>query len=110
MTPASNPTQPPVGGSSPRREPRFSNHQETVTPVADRRLTGDHWWDPDRIAHEQDHPRFCPACGEVTEDFGTIAIEYWEGDKRVYHLRCDSCGWSGDIARVGRMIGIEAPH
>lgn len=100
-------TQPAVVG---RRRPRWSNHQEPVQPVADRRLTGDHWWDPDRLAHEADVPRFCPNCGASTDAAGTLAVEYWEADRRIYHLRCDRCDWSGDIARVDRMVGMEPPH
>lgn len=94
-----------------RREPRWTNHMEPIEPVADRRLGGNHWWDPDRIAHEADMPRFCPSCGEGLDDqAGSIAVEYWEGEDRVYHVRCDACDWSGDIKRIDRMVGHEPPH
>lgn len=101
-------------GSTPargyRRDPAWSNHVEPVTPVTDRRLTGAHWWDPDRIAHASDAPRFCPACAAALDGVGSMAVEYWEGDRRVFHTRCGGCGWSGDIIRVERMVGHEAPH
>jgi hypothetical protein len=35
-------------------------------------------------------------------------VEYWEGDRRVYHTWCRACGWTGDIVPVDRMIGHEA--
>ena len=106
-SPSPSPTTP-----SPRyrREPAWTNHIDIPPPVADRRLSGDHWWDPDRIAHEADAPRFCPACGGGLDGPGSIAVEYWQADRRVFHTRCDGCGWTGDIARVDRMIGFEAPH
>jgi hypothetical protein len=93
-----------------RREPRWSNRVDTPAPVRDRRLTGDHWWDPDRIAHMEDAPAYCPACGAALDGQGSISVEYWEGDRRVYHTRCESCAWSGDIVKVERMIGHETPH
>jgi hypothetical protein len=36
-----------------------------------------------------------------------LAVEYWEAERRVYHTWCRSCGWTGDIMRVERMIGHE---
>ena len=94
-----------------RREPRWTNHMEPVEPVADRRLGGNHWWDPDRIAHMDDMPNFCPACAASIEDTdGSIAVEYWQGDDRVYHVRCHACDWSGEVTRVTRMVGHEPPH
>lgn len=103
----------PAGVTPPvrhRTEPAWTNHVEVPTPVADRRLTGEHWWDPDRLAHEADQPRFCPACGGALDGPGCIAVEYWQADRRVFHTRCDRCDWKGDIARVERMVGHEAPH
>lgn len=93
-----------------RREPRWTNHVPPVVPVADRRLGGNHWWDPDRIAHEADMPKFCPECAEPLDTDGSIAVEYWEGEHRVYHVRCHACDWSGDVKRVQRMVGHEPPH
>ena len=29
-----------------RTTPAWSNHMDIPAPVADRRLSGDHWWDP----------------------------------------------------------------
>lgn len=98
-------------GFRARREPRWTNHQESVAPVADRRLSGDHWWDPHRLAHEADMPNHCPNCGARLDDHdGSIAVEFWEGDRRTYHVRCDACDWSGDVTRVERMVGHEPPH
>lgn len=77
-------------------------------PVAERRVTGAHWWDPDRIRHAEDAPNFCPKCGEDLD--GGIAVEYWEAEDRVYHAWCRSCGWAGDIVKVTRMIAYEAEH
>jgi hypothetical protein len=107
MTASPSPTTP-----SPRyrTDPAWSNHMAVPPPVADRRLSGDHWWDPDRLAHEADAPRFCPACGHGLDGPGSIAVEYWQGDSRTYHTRCDGCRWSGDITKVDRMVGPEAPH
>ena len=66
------------------------------------------WWDVDRMNHLHDLPRFCPDCGaELTQDQG-LAVEYWESDRRVYHVWCRTCQWTGDIVRVRRMIGHEA--
>jgi len=93
-----------------RRDPQWSNHVELEAPVADRRLSGGHWWDPDRIAHVNDAPNHCPACGSGLDGPGSLAVEYWEGDNRTFHTRCGECGWSGDITKIERMIGHEAPH
>lgn len=97
-------------GRTYRKDPAWSNHQDVPEPVADRRLTGAHWWDPDRLAHVADQPRFCPHCGGALDGPGSIAIEYWQGENRVFHTRCDRCDWKGDITRIERMIGIEPPH
>ncbi|CAN5804134.1 hypothetical protein BH23ACT10_BH23ACT10_07360 [soil metagenome] len=97
-------------GAGPRREPRWSNQVDTPTPVRGQRLSGDHWWDPDRIAHADDAPQYCPACGGSLDGPGSIAVEYWQGANRTYHTRCDRCSWTGDITTVERMIGHEAPH
>ena len=93
-----------------RREPAWSNAVEKTEPVTDRRLSGEHWWDPDRIAHRDDAPRFCPACGESLADPSSIAVEFWESERRVFHTQCGQCSWTGDIARVERMVGHEPPH
>jgi hypothetical protein len=53
-------------------------------------------------------PRHCPACGAHIAEFGGIAVEYWEGDARVYHVWCHGCDWAGDVTRVRRMVGHEA--
>lgn len=71
------------------------------------RLTGDHWWDSDRDAHLADMPHHCPDCGGFLDLAHGIAVEYWEGDERVYHTWCGHCLWAGDIIRVRRMIGHE---
>ena len=53
--------------------------------IAEQRLSGTHWWDPDRIANLADIPRFCPNCGgPITGALG-ISVEHWEVDRRVYH-------------------------
>lgn len=94
-----------------RREPRWSNHVDVPDPIrSERRLTGEHWWDRDRITHMDDEPKFCPNCGQGLDVPGSIAVEYWESDRRVYHTNCAHCSWSGDIARVVRMVGPEPPH
>jgi hypothetical protein len=84
----------------------YPNHVEPPDPIGGRRLTGVHWWDPDRIHHLEDLPRHCPQCGAGLGD--GISVEYWEADQRVYHTWCHGCGWTGDIVRVRRMIGHEA--
>lgn len=71
------------------------------------RLTGDHWWDPDRERHIRDRPKYCPDCASGIEEAGGIAVEYWEGERRIFHTWCGACGWAGDIVRVDRMIGHE---
>lgn len=93
-----------------RRIDDYPNHVEPPAPVADRRLTGVHWWDPDRLRHLDDMPRHCPNCGTNFAEFGGIAVEYWEADRRVYHVWCHSCDWAGDVTRVQRMVGPEAEH
>ncbi len=86
--------------------PAYPNHVEPPDPIEGRRLSGVHWWDPDRIHHLEDMPHFCPHCGA---ELGTgIAVEYWQADERVYHTWCHGCGWTGDIIRVHRMVGFEA--
>ena len=86
----------------------YPNHVEPPEPIRDRRLGGVHWWDPDRIRHLDDLPRHCPGCGQSLDD--GIRVEYWEGERRLYHCWCHACGWTGDIVRVRRMIGHEAEH
>lgn len=93
-----------------RRQLRWTNHVEPPAPARDRRLTGAHWWDPDRIRHMDDAPQYCPACGAALDAPGSISVEYWEGERRVYHTKCDGCGWTGDIAKVERMMGHESEH
>ncbi len=84
----------------------YQNHVEPPVPVADRRLTGVHWWDPDRLRHLEDMPRHCPNCAANLAD--GISVEYWEASRRVYHTWCSDCDWAGDIVRVRRMLGHEA--
>ena len=84
----------------------YPNHVEPVTPIAERRYSGQHWWDPDRLNHLLDMPEFCPSCGHSLED--GIAIEFWDAGNRVYHAWCRTCEWAGDIVRVRRMVGYEA--
>lgn len=86
----------------------YPNHVEPPDPVSGRRLTGAHWWDPDRLRHLDDLPAFCPKCGADILENGGISVEYWEADERVYHTWCHQCGWAGDIAKVHRMVGHEA--
>ena len=72
------------------------------------RLGGDHWWDRDRERHVRDKPRHCPNCGHaVGEDETSLAVEYWEADRRVYRVWCRSCRWSGDVVKVDRVRGHE---
>lgn len=60
--------------------------------------------------HLHDLPRFCTDCGsDITGDAG-MATEYWQADRRLYHVWCRSCGWTGDVVRVRRMIGPDAPE
>lgn len=77
-------------------------------PTGGQRVTGDHWWDGDREAHLADLPRHCPSCGAKLDIDTGISVEYWEGEQRIYHTWCKSCGWTGDIIRVERMIGHES--
>jgi hypothetical protein len=91
--------------STTTRRLRVINHVEPVEPIPGRRLGGAHWWDPDRLHHAEDLPRFCPLCGAGLGD--GISVEYWEADHRTYHTWCRSCGWAGDIVRVIRMVGHE---
>lgn len=93
-----------------RRDPAWTNEVERSEPVADRHLTGAHWWDPDRLAHRRDSPAFCPGCAASLDAPGSLSVEYWEADLRTFHVRCAACSWSGDITRVERMVGHEAPH
>lgn len=88
----------------------YPNHVEPPVPIRERRLSGVHWWDPDRIRHVDDRPQHCPSCGVSFEKSKGIAVEYWESDRRVYHIWCDVCGWAGDVTRVHRMVGPEAEH
>lgn len=78
-------------------------------PKPANRLTGDRWWDADRERHIRDRPRHCPDCGAAIDEHG-IAVEYWEGDRRIYHTWCGVCRWAGEIVRVDRMIGQEPEH
>ena len=99
--------RPPPPRSDPLNAvPEYPNQVEPPDPVEGRRLSGVHGWDPDRIHHLEDMPRFCPSCGAALGD--GIAVEYWQADDRVYHTWCRDCGWAGDIIRVKRMIGFEA--
>lgn len=75
-----------------------------------KRVTGKHWWDPDRQAHLADKPNHCPDCGQKLVIETGLAVEYWEGDDRVYHVWCSNCRWAGDVIRRHRMIGHEAEH
>ena len=86
--------------------PAYPNHVEPPDPIKGRRLSGVHWWDPDRIHHLEDLPRYCPNCGEPLGE--GISVEYWESEQRVYHSWCRTCHWAGDIIRVRRMVGYEA--
>ncbi len=79
-------------------------------PDPQRRLTGDHWWDPDRERHLRDHPRHCPECGAAIDDELGMVVEYWEGEQRIYHTWCRACGWAGEVVKVDRVIGHEPEH
>ena len=78
--------------------------------AATHRVSGVHWWDPDREAHLADLPKHCPSCGHFLDLENGLAVEYWEAERRVYHTWCKSCSWAGDISKVHRMIGHEAEH
>jgi hypothetical protein len=95
---------------APRSPDNYPNHVEGPDTTRGRRVPRFHWWDPDRLNHLADMPRHCPACGNPIVEDGGLAVEYWEGDERVYHTWCHDCGWVGDITRVRRMIGHEAEH
>lgn len=71
------------------------------------RVSGVHWWDPDRASHLADRPRFCPNCGNGVTGTEGISVEYWEADRRVFHTWCNTCGWSGNVVRIQRMVGHE---
>jgi hypothetical protein len=58
--------------------------------------------------HLHDLPRFCPDCGASISEESGMAVEYWRAEQRIYHVWCRACHWSGDIARVRRMIGPQA--
>ena len=88
----------------------YPNHIASEPVVRERRLSGVHWWDPDRAHHLDDLPAYCPHCGAAVIDTGGIAVEYWEADERIYHIWCHDCGWAGDITRVHRMVAPEADH
>lgn len=89
---------------------RYPNHVEVPVPVRERHLTGAHWWDPDRINHLDDLPRFCPSCGTGLDEGRGFSVEYWDEHDRVYHTWCQGCSWAGNITRVDRMVGPDAPH
>ncbi|MXY77761.1 MAG: hypothetical protein F4Y40_11935 [Acidimicrobiia bacterium] len=75
--------------------------------MTERRVSGAHWWDPDRTAHLADRPRHCPNCGGAVTGAEGISVEYWEADRKVFHTWCNACGWAGDIVRIQRMVGHE---
>ena len=82
--------------------------REVPDAAKEQRLTGEHWWDGDRERHVEDMPRHCPRCAAVLDPKSGISVEYWEADRRVYHTWCQTCGWTGDIIKVDRMVGHEA--
>lgn len=88
--------------------PSEAEREVLVGPLRPR--TEPRWWDDDRRRHRRDMPRYCPNCGEGILEGGGIAVEYWEGEDRVYHLWCRPCGWAGDVVRVERLIGHEPDH
>lgn len=81
---------------------------EDLKPSA--RMTGDHWWDADRQRHVTDSPRHCVNCGSPIDDESGMVVEYWESDRRIYHVWCGACGWAGDVVTIDRMIGHEPHH
>lgn len=96
--------------SSVSRMPFLDDGGEGVPPASSppHRLGGDHWWDPDREAHVRDKPRYCSRCGHrIGEDETSLAVEYWEADRRVYRVWCRACGWTGDVVNVERVEGHE---
>ncbi|HYU94003.1 MAG TPA: hypothetical protein VEN95_11070 [Actinomycetota bacterium] len=56
----------------------------------------------------EDLPKHCPRCAAELDAETGISVEYWEGDRRIYHTWCATCRWTGDIIPVARMIGHEA--
>ncbi|MGI8516750.1 MAG: hypothetical protein ACR2ME_00130 [Acidimicrobiia bacterium] len=88
----------------------YPNHIVSEPPIRERRLSGVHWWDPDRLNHLDDLPAFCPRCGVGIVDKGGIAVEYWQAEERIYHIWCHECGWSGDITKIHRMTSHETEH
>lgn len=90
------------------RRPEYPNKVDVPDPVEGERLSGAHWWDPDRLNHLSDVPKFCPNCGESVTGTKGISVEFWEADLKVFHTWCNSCGWAGHVARVDRMVGHEA--
>ena len=71
------------------------------------RVSGAHWWDPDRANHLAYRPRHCPNCGGAVTGAEGISVEYWEANRKVFHTWCNACGWAGNIVRIQRMIGHE---
>ena len=74
------------------------------------RLTGDHWWGADHRRHTSDSPRHCANCGSPIDDESGMVVEYWESDRRIYHVWCSACGWAGDVVTIDRLIGHEPDH
>jgi hypothetical protein len=67
------------------------------------------WFAEHALAHALDAPSYCPRCGAgLAERDGGLVVEYWTADERVFHCWCRSCGWTGEITSVVRMIGHEA--
>jgi len=67
------------------------------------------WFSEHALAHAVDAPSYCPRCGAgLAGAAGGLVVEYWTADERVFHCWCRSCGWTGDVTTVNRMIGHEA--
>lgn len=71
------------------------------------RGTGIHWWDWDRLAHEVDAPRHCPACGARIAGLTGTVIEYWTSADRVFAVNCGECFWAGEVTPLTRAVGWE---
>jgi len=61
----------------------------------------------DAERHRLDAPRHCPRCGAALTAAAGIAVEFWEGDDRVFHTWCATCRWTGNIVPTTQMSAFE---